>query len=233
MNRLKSAAPQKGTLLRIILIAWIVILTAKVFFFPSSADDLRERLDRAEARMASLSAKTDDVGALAAADLENRVRRLEEKLAELAPKAEASPADKPQATGSTPPAGEKTAAARGSAAEEKEDAKTTRSAAAPADDASAADAGGTKAAVKKKTTSIQSGKKTAPSTRSGDGDIVIGKNGAKYYRVSSGDTLYQISRRFGPLYGLTVEELRKLNKLAPGAAIYPGQKLLLSPGKDS
>lgn len=44
-----------------------------------------------------------------------------------------------------------------------------------------------------------------------------------YHQVKAGDTLYSISRRFG----LTVDDLRKLNKLTPETAIYPGQKLLI------
>lgn len=49
---------------------------------------------------------------------------------------------------------------------------------------------------------------------------------ALYHRVSSGETLYGISRR----YGLTVEDLRRLNKLLPKANIYPDQKLLIRQG---
>jgi hypothetical protein len=45
----------------------------------------------------------------------------------------------------------------------------------------------------------------------------------RYHLVRSGDTLWRISRR----YGMTMEELRRLNKLAPGAVIYPDQKLSL------
>jgi uncharacterized protein (TIGR00159 family) len=47
----------------------------------------------------------------------------------------------------------------------------------------------------------------------------------RYHLVRSGDTLWGIGRR----YGLTVEELRRLNELKPGAAIYPDQKLSLGP----
>ena len=47
----------------------------------------------------------------------------------------------------------------------------------------------------------------------------------EHHTVSSGDTLYSISRR----YGLTVEKLRQINKLPEGAAIHPGQKLLVRP----
>lgn len=45
----------------------------------------------------------------------------------------------------------------------------------------------------------------------------------KFYEVQAGDTLYRISRR----YGLSIEQLRSYNNLAPDAAIYPGQKLNL------
>jgi len=46
----------------------------------------------------------------------------------------------------------------------------------------------------------------------------------KFHEVQAGDTLYRISRR----YGLSIEQLRSYNNLAPDAAIYPGQKLNLS-----
>jgi LysM repeat protein len=48
---------------------------------------------------------------------------------------------------------------------------------------------------------------------------------AVYHKVVAGETLYGISRR----YGLTVDELRRLNKLEPEATIYPAQRLLISP----
>ncbi|MBW2589271.1 MAG: LysM peptidoglycan-binding domain-containing protein [Deltaproteobacteria bacterium] len=46
-----------------------------------------------------------------------------------------------------------------------------------------------------------------------------------YHEVKAKETLYQISRH----YGLTVEDLRKLNRLTPEAVIHPGQKLIVSP----
>jgi LysM repeat protein len=49
---------------------------------------------------------------------------------------------------------------------------------------------------------------------------------ARYHRVRAGETLYGISRR----YGLTIEELRRLNKLPQEATIYPDQKLLIRQG---
>ncbi len=47
----------------------------------------------------------------------------------------------------------------------------------------------------------------------------------RYHLVRSGETLWAISRR----YGVTMEELRRLNQLKPGAVIYPDQKLSLGP----
>ena len=47
----------------------------------------------------------------------------------------------------------------------------------------------------------------------------------KLHQVRAGETLYSIGRR----YGLSVEQLRSYNNLAPNAAIYPEQKLKLSP----
>ena len=51
---------------------------------------------------------------------------------------------------------------------------------------------------------------------------------AVYHEVVAGETLYGISRR----YGLTVDELRRLNKLEPEAIIYPKQRLLIRPASD-
>lgn len=48
---------------------------------------------------------------------------------------------------------------------------------------------------------------------------------SQYHQVQPGENLYRIGRR----YGLTVEQLRSFNKLAPNDAIYPGQKLKLKP----
>ena len=49
----------------------------------------------------------------------------------------------------------------------------------------------------------------------------------RYHQVRAGETLYRISRR----YGLTVDELRRLNGLTLGAVIYPGQKLIVEPAE--
>ena len=48
---------------------------------------------------------------------------------------------------------------------------------------------------------------------------------ANFHQVQAGETLYGISRR----YGLSVEQLRGYNNLAPNTAIYPGQKLKVGP----
>ena len=48
---------------------------------------------------------------------------------------------------------------------------------------------------------------------------------SKFHEVRAGDTLYGIGRR----YGLSVKDLQSYNNLAPNAAIYPGQKLKVSP----
>jgi hypothetical protein len=46
----------------------------------------------------------------------------------------------------------------------------------------------------------------------------------QYHTVTSGETLFSISHR----YGLSVEKIRHLNKLTKASVIYPGQKLLVS-----
>jgi hypothetical protein len=51
----------------------------------------------------------------------------------------------------------------------------------------------------------------------------------RYHQVRSGETLYSIARR----YGLKVDELRQLNKLAPDAVIHPGDNLVVSGGKNT
>ena len=51
---------------------------------------------------------------------------------------------------------------------------------------------------------------------------------AIYHEVFAGETLYGISRR----HGITVDELRRLNKLEPKAIIYPKQRLLIRPASD-
>ena len=45
----------------------------------------------------------------------------------------------------------------------------------------------------------------------------------RYHKVKEGDTLYRISQT----YGLSLDELRRLNKLGPTAVIYVGQELII------
>lgn len=47
----------------------------------------------------------------------------------------------------------------------------------------------------------------------------------KYHTVQKGDTLYGISKK----YGISIEELRKLNNLSKDPSLRTGQKLLVSP----
>jgi len=61
----------------------------------------------------------------------------------------------------------------------------------------------------------------APQTNKGQ-PATQGKAG--YYLVHRGDSLYGIAQE----YGLTVEELRRINNLTKGHVIYPGQKLLVN-----
>ncbi len=49
----------------------------------------------------------------------------------------------------------------------------------------------------------------------------------QYHTVQKGETLYRISKK----YGISVEELRKLNSLSAGQPLRTGQKLLVSPGR--
>jgi len=46
-----------------------------------------------------------------------------------------------------------------------------------------------------------------------------------YHVISRGETLYRISKQ----YGISVDELRRLNNMDPSTLIYPGQKLLVKP----
>ena len=48
-----------------------------------------------------------------------------------------------------------------------------------------------------------------------------------YHIVQKGETLYWISKK----YGISVEELRKLNNLSADQSLRTGQKLLISPGR--
>lgn len=74
-----------------------------------------------------------------------------------------------------------------------------------------------KLAVSKQKTTHQAAKpvKRSASTKK--------RTASRYHFVRPGETLYQISRK----YGLTVEALRGLNNLTPETAIHPGQKLIV------
>jgi LysM repeat protein len=50
----------------------------------------------------------------------------------------------------------------------------------------------------------------------------------RVHQVEPGETLWNIAKR----YGMSVEEIVRLNKLNPSETIYPGQKLLVSPDRD-
>jgi len=50
----------------------------------------------------------------------------------------------------------------------------------------------------------------------------------RVHQVEPGETLWNIAKR----YGMSVEEIVRLNKLKPSQTIYPGQKLLVSPDWD-
>lgn len=49
----------------------------------------------------------------------------------------------------------------------------------------------------------------------------------RYHQVTAGESLYRIAQK----YGITVDELLRLNKLKKNQAIYPGQKLLVAPAE--
>ena len=74
--------------------------------------------------------------------------------------------------------------------------------------------GYTKKAAQPPVKKIPSKPRTGPGTQAGK----------QYHTVRPGETLYRISLR----YGLTVNELLRINKLGPGAVIHPGQKLLFA-----
>jgi septal ring factor EnvC (AmiA/AmiB activator) len=52
----------------------------------------------------------------------------------------------------------------------------------------------------------------------------ISKSERPYHEVGRGETLYRISKK----YGISVDELRRLNNLNQNQTIYPGQKLLVT-----
>ncbi|WP_457607336.1 LysM peptidoglycan-binding domain-containing protein [Nitratifractor sp.] len=55
------------------------------------------------------------------------------------------------------------------------------------------------------------------------------KQSAVYHTVKHGDVLWRIAKK----YGVTVREIRKLNKLSRRSVIHSGQKLLIKPGSEA
>jgi LysM repeat protein len=53
------------------------------------------------------------------------------------------------------------------------------------------------------------------------------KSTSRYHEVAPGETLFQIASK----YGMSVEDLRRLNKIKSGQTLQPGQKLLVSTGR--
>ncbi|MCP4682241.1 MAG: LysM peptidoglycan-binding domain-containing protein [Desulfobacterales bacterium] len=51
------------------------------------------------------------------------------------------------------------------------------------------------------------------------------KSGSRYHVIRAGESLSTISNR----YGMSLKELLRLNGLAPGTVIYPGDKLVIEP----
>ena len=74
-------------------------------------------------------------------------------------------------------------------------------------------------------TFIDTFRKPETSSKSSLTQPVKNQTEAVYHEVVAGETLYRISRR----YGLTLYELRGLNKLEPKSIIYPAQRLLIRP----
>jgi lipoprotein NlpD len=81
------------------------------------------------------------------------------------------------------------------------------------------------AAAGKKT----SGKKTALSSRTGHPAAKKSRKSSLTHKVKSGDTLYSISRQ----YGLSVEDLKRVNGLGPDCRIRGGMVLKVSSGSES
>ena len=74
----------------------------------------------------------------------------------------------------------------------------------------------TQPAPAKKTTAAPSSQKTS-----------LPKSTPKYHEVAPGETLFQIATK----YGVTVDELRRWNKIEQAQNLQPGQKLLISAGR--
>ena len=76
--------------------------------------------------------------------------------------------------------------------------------------------------VEKPATSPGSAPKAATSPRSQKS--APAKSTSRYHEVAPGETLFQIAGK----YGMSVADLRRLNKIKQGQTLQPGQKLLIS-----
>jgi LysM repeat protein len=79
--------------------------------------------------------------------------------------------------------------------------------------------------LKQKNTVSKSSSSYASTNKSSGG--TSGKGEVKSYKVRSGDTLWDIARRFGT----TTSRIRSLNGLGRSSRIYPGQVLKVTSGK--
>jgi LysM repeat protein len=66
---------------------------------------------------------------------------------------------------------------------------------------------------------------SAPSVRASAPPSGAVSPGKKHHTVAPGETLYRIAK----MYGLSVDDLRRINRLDPGQPIQAGQKLLVVP----
>jgi len=64
------------------------------------------------------------------------------------------------------------------------------------------------------------------SVAKGSGPVASRRQEARYHRVRQGETLSGIAKK----YGITVQDLCRLNKITPKSIIRPGQELLVSSG---
>ena len=87
-----------------------------------------------------------------------------------------------------------------------------------------------KTAEKKDVKDTKDEKKTAQTSKksksnASDLDIKLPERSPQLHMVRPKETLFSISRE----YGITVDELMRLNGFKPGATIYPGQRLIVKP----
>jgi LysM repeat protein len=78
--------------------------------------------------------------------------------------------------------------------------------------------------LKKQQTAVASSKRAVPVKKIVKKTIKKQNKASIFHTVRKGETLYGISRR----YGLSVNELKRLNKIPAGAALKPGERLRLS-----